>query len=147
MGILECENVFQLVVPDGWTVTGTPGRSYDLAAPAGQDLAVTISVYDRAAPAFRDKSAADLVLQFAASAGAEFPDSLQVVAPSEKGQERAFVKFAAGERQVLGAVLLFDQSAILASTNTAGTQRDFEVGEQLMASIAPHSKKRGLFRR
>ena len=147
MGVLECENVFELVVPDGWTVTGTAGQSYDLAAPAGYDLAVTISVYDRMGAGIHGKSAVDLVREFAASAGADRPDALRVVAPTEQGQERAFVKFVSEGDRFMAGVLFFGRSAVLASANTGGTAEDLELGERLVASIGPLAKRRGLFRR
>ena len=46
--ILECDGVFQVPVPDGWTVTGESGRSYDLSHES-EEVAVNISVYRRAA--------------------------------------------------------------------------------------------------
>jgi hypothetical protein len=43
--ILECRGVFELVVPDGWAVTGDPGSYYELAPAEGEDLAINISVH------------------------------------------------------------------------------------------------------
>jgi hypothetical protein len=147
MGILECDKVFELVVPDGWTVTGIPGHSYDLAAPAGMDLAVTISVYERSAARYRDRSAESLVRDLAESAGAEDADSLRVIAPAQKGQERAFVHFAADGHRVFAAFLLFGDYAVLATAISGGSETDWAEGERLVASIAPLTKKRGFFKR
>lgn len=69
MGILECDGVFQVVLPDGWTVTGKPGDYYDVVPPADQDLAVNISVYP-VSKAIRAEGSAQLLRRFVASTGA-----------------------------------------------------------------------------
>ena len=72
---------------------------------------------------------------------------MRVVAPTEQGQERAFVKFVSEGDRFMAGVLFFGRSAVLASANTGGTAEDLELGERLVASIGPFAKRRGLFRR
>lgn len=142
-GILECKGVFQVPVPDGWTVRGEPGRSYDLSH-ASEDVGVNISVYpqQRVGP---DIEAA--VRKFAENTGVEAGDVRVVVTNDDKTQRRAFARFDVQERAWLVAFLYVGESAVLATSNSAvGDARAFSSGEAVVASLGP-AEKRGLFKR
>lgn len=142
-GILECEGIFQVPIPDGWTVTGEPGRAYDLSH-ATQDVGVNISVYPLAAVG-SDMEAA--VHKFAVSTGAGSEVEV-VVTNDDKRQRRAFARFDADDRTWLVAFLFLRDAAVLVTSNCrAGDAEAFSHGEVVVASLGPVAAKRGLFRR
>jgi hypothetical protein len=141
-GILECERVFQVPLPDGWTVRGQPGRSYDISH-STLDVGVNISVYPQAAVG-EDIDAA--VLTFAGNAGAD-SNRLSVVGVPAKDHSRAFVRFDAGGRTWLaGFVYLGEAAVLVTSISAVGDEMAFEAGELVVASLGPIEKQR-LFRR
>lgn len=143
-GILECDGVFQVPVPDGWTVTGESGRRYDLSHES-EEVGVNISVYQREATG---EDIEELLRRFAASVGATDPSPHVVVTDDERAQTRAFVRFAAGDVDWLAAFLFLGQAAVLVTSNSpVGDASAFAAGEQVVASLGPIDKKRGFLRR
>ena len=142
--ILECDGVFQVPVPDGWTVTGESGRSYDLSHES-EEVAVNISVYRRAA---MGEDIEELLRRFAATVGAPDSSLRVVVTDNDRSQTRAFVRFTAGDVDWLAAFLFLGQAAVLATSNCpVGDISAFAAGEQVVASLGPVDKKRGFLRR
>ena len=143
-GILECKGVFQVPVPDGWTVTGQPGRAYDLSH-ATEDVGVNISVYPQAAVG-PDIEAA--LRKFASSTGVDDSVVQVVVTNDDKTQRRAFTRFDNDGRTWLVAFLYVGDAAVLATSNSAvGDAEAFATGEVIVASLGPLEAKRGLFQR
>jgi hypothetical protein len=110
-------------------------------------LAVTISVLDVVSPRVYGRSASDLVHEFAASVASD-PLRLKIVAPPERGQERAFARFDSAEFALFAGMLRFSGGVVLASATCAfGDAAGIAEGERLVASIAPLSKRRRWLRR
>lgn len=143
-GVLECDGVFQVPLSDGWTVSGQPGRAYDLSH-ATEDVAVNISVYAQGVVG-PDIEAA--VRKFVSSTGL-YDSDLHIVVPSDgKTQRRAFTRFDSGDRTWLVAFLYVGDAAVLTTSNSpAGDHKAFTCGEAVVASLGPIQPKRRLFRR
>jgi hypothetical protein len=143
-GILECDGVFQVPVPDGWSVTGQPGRAYDLSHDS-EDVGVNISVYRRSATG-EDIEAA--LRRFAVSAGADGSAVRVVMTDDDKRQTRAFTRFSTGDRDWLAAFIYLGDAAVLATSNARlGDSSAFATGEQVVASLGPIAGKLGFLRR
>lgn len=146
MPTLECPNVFELVLPEGFSVSGEPGRSYDIEGPEGSGLGLGISVYSPVPPKMQSEGARRLLTAFVATTGAN-TDDIKIATPSGEG-ERAFTFFTNEGRDWFAGFLLFPGGALLATANTeSGNAGSLRVGEQLIASIYPVKARRRLFGR
>jgi hypothetical protein len=141
VGILDLEDAFELVVPDGWVAFHESETSFGLAPEDGAGVSVNISVHPR--PAERSESASEIVRDFARQvAGVDVPAAAVLVDPTP-GQERAFARFDAefeGDAfSVFAAALTFPGVLVMASANASpGDAEGLRRGEMLVASIAPH---------
>jgi len=137
-GILECDGVFQVPLADGWSVTGSPGRTYDLSH-STLDVGVNISVYPRSAVG-DDIDAA--VLKFATGTGVD-ASTLHVMRVPAKDHSRAFVRFDVDGRSWVGAFVFIGDAAVLVTSNsTVGDAAALQAGEVVVASLGPTEKRR-----
>jgi hypothetical protein len=138
MPILECPGVFQVVLPDGWVVRAREPVEYDIEAP-GVDAAITITVFPKPTDG---RDSADAVRSFARSLGVGSADSLAVVTPTSRGQDRSFASVSiAGGHWFIGC-LFFKRDFVLATFNTKSDDADvFHRGEMIIASIAPMRRR------
>lgn len=144
MPILECPEVFELVLPDGFRVFGEPGR-YDIEPPEGMDLGLNISVYSPVSSEMQSEGATDLLTDFVGWIRGDVED-LQIANPPGDGQ-RAFTFFNAEERDWFAGFLLLPGGAVLATANTASGNEALHLGKRLIASIYPIKPRRRLFGR
>jgi hypothetical protein len=146
MGTLVCEGVFEVVLPDGWRASGQPGRTYDLSPERG-DLGINISVYELARLPGDDTE--ELVRKFAQNVGVAHGENLRVVTPQDDGdQNRSFTSFVYEGRAWFAGFMIFPGGGVLATSNSvAGDETALATGERIIASIAPITTKKGLFRR
>jgi len=144
MPTLECEGVFEVVLPEGWQAFGEPGQSYDLS-PSQGELGINISILDPAR--VRDQRPEHLVRRFAQTAGLSEieADGLRLVTPDDPPpQHRYFTSFATGDRAWFVGLLMFPGGAVLATSNCpADDEEAVQTGERIVASIAPLSARPG----
>jgi len=144
--ILDCEGVFEVVLPEGWRAWGGPDRSYD-ASPDQGDLGINISILDP--ERLQGQSPEHLVRTFARTAGLDpaGADELPVVvvtADEHPPQTRHFASFATEDRAWFVGLLLFPGGTVLATSNcSVADEEAFKTGEQIVASIAPLPERRG----
>ncbi|MEY2433331.1 MAG: hypothetical protein QOC92_3056 [Acidimicrobiaceae bacterium] len=143
-GVLQCAGVFEVIIPADWRAEGTPGETYVIEPKDGRDIEVNLSVY-RPEPQARMPAEA-LVRDFAQQLGVPDVDALAVKVVVERRQERAFATTFAAGRMWFIAQLWFGKALVLATANVPpGEPSLFREAENLVASIAPHSRRR--FRR
>lgn len=135
MPVLDCEGAFEVVLPDGWTVTGVPGSDYDLLPPEG-DFAITISVYPRRADVADSPKTAEQIRSFAAHVGVTDGTDPQVVTVRDGLQERSFARFNGGGRHWFAGFLDFAGVPILVSSNS-DDEPSSRLCEQIIVSIHP----------
>ena len=146
MPILDCEGVFEVVLPEGFQAWEGPNRSFD-ASPDQGDLGINISILDP--ERLQDQSPEHLVRTFARTAGldaagAEELPVVVVTADDPPPQHRHFASFATEDRAWFVGLLLFPGGTVLATSNCSVADEDaFKTGEQIVASIAPLQEQRG----
>jgi hypothetical protein len=145
--ILECEGVFEVVLPEGWQAFEEAGESYDISPNQGE-LGINISILDPARVQGQEPD--HLVRMFARTAGlAETEaDELRVLTPDDPPpQHRHFSSFATEDRAWFVGLLLFPGGAVLATSNCpVDDEQAAQTGERIVASIAPLPGRRGLTR-
>lgn len=144
MPILECPDIFELVLPDGFRVLGEPGR-YDIEGPEGTGLGMNITVYPESDQLLQEGSI-NLLTAFVGSAGGN-TEGLQIDAPMGSGGP-AFTSFSKEDSDWCAGIIYLPNGVVLASATTAPGNEAIHIGKQLIASIYPvMPRRRGLFRR
>ncbi|KRC64329.1 hypothetical protein ASE12_05825 [Aeromicrobium sp. Root236] len=146
MPLLECKGVFELVLPDGWTVVGNPGSYYEATPSEGTDRAVNISVYP-ISEAMRERGTAGMLRMLVGSSGFPAADDLDVATIPDVDQERSFATYVGAGHDCFAGFLFFSGGAVAATGVVAsGDDEGFDEVRKIVAMIAPAAKK-GLFRR
>jgi hypothetical protein len=145
--ILECQGVFEVVLPEGWRAWEHPGPAFDVSPDRGE-LGINITILDP--PQTQSSTPDDLVRRFAQTAGlpATEAEGLQIVTPDDPhAQRRHFTSFTSDGRAWFVGLLMFPGGTIIATSNCPATDRDAaSTGERLIASIAPQVPRSGLRR-
>jgi hypothetical protein len=139
--MLECPGVFLApLVPDGWTATGDPGRSYELVPPGGGALA-QISVYHRPKRPIPEHEARDMVASFMNKALGATGGEIRVVAKSRK-ERRAISRYTRPgsdgepvEWFVVGIV--WPATMLMCSCSARPGDPALTDAERMLASIVP----------
>ena len=138
MPTLECEGVFEVVLPEGWRAWGEPGQSYDVSPDEGE-LGINISILEPAR--VQGQEPEHLVRMFARTAGLSdtAAGQLRLITVHDPPQQpRYFAAFAADDRAWFVGLLMFPGGAVLATSNCpADDEEAAKTGELIVASIAP----------
>ena len=141
MPTLECPGVFSLVLPDGWQVTGVPGKRYELTPSTSED-SLQISVYDRRAAPITEAEARDLMARFLNSLLPNEAVDMQVIVEDDT-QCRAVARCSANDRQSgeqfawLVFLVLWKTNCLMCTCTASPDSIMINEAELLFASIAP----------
>lgn len=139
-------------VPEGWSVTGTPGRRYELTR-ENEDGALHISVYERTAAPLTTTEAVDLMNRFLGTLAPVDPVEIRVLLEGRE-QVRTVARCTSLDSETgdrfdwLVLLVLWPRSFLLcSSTSSVGSSLSDEA-EMMFAAIAPAVKRpRGMLRR
>jgi hypothetical protein len=151
--MLECPKVFSLFLPDGWSVTGQPGKFYELIPPQGGG-ALHISVYQRLEAPITKGEALDRMSHLLGNLTVVDTGDIVVLAESD-AQHRAVSRSRTLDPEngkefgFLAFLVLWKSHVLICSCTAEPESALLDEAELLFASIAPIApfQKRGLRRR
>jgi hypothetical protein len=140
MPMLQCAGVFTLHLDEGWNVTGTPGKFYELTRPR-EDAALHISVYERRPVPLAAAEPQSLMASFVANLKPDERVQIRVL-PESDAQIRAVAACTATDASGkvfawLIFLILWKSHFLMCSGNGPPGAALLTEAEMLFASIAP----------